>query len=100
MTMTVGVMLAFDSFRWSVAEEGILAFADGTRDSPCATLTQVSFAETAVAFRPLRDPVAKADDYSTHLGFRWTMLFSTMSPLRRGPRIVPQRRGALGFPSP
>src|SRR6266567_1066629 len=98
MAMPVGLMLAFDSFQWRVGEEDVRAFADGPRDS--VTLTRVSFTETAAAVRPLCDPVAKADGYSTHFSFRWTVLVSTMSPHRCGPRVAPQRCGARCIPLP
>jgi hypothetical protein len=100
MAMPLGAMLALDLFRWGMREEDVLAFADGPRDSPCAARTQVSFAETVNAFRPFRDPVAKADDNSTHFSFRWTVLVSTMSPHRCGPRGAPQRCGAVFIPRP
>src|SRR5882762_3013158 len=104
MAMSVGLMLAF-SFRWRAGEKEIWAVADRPRDNPSVTPTQVSFAETAAAVRPLRDPVAKSDDYSTHFSFRWTVLVSTMSPHRCGPRIAPHRCGVSFlslslFPSP
>src|SRR5882724_8813601 len=98
--MAVALMLAFNSFRWSVREADVLAFADGHRNSPSATPTQVSFAETGGAVRSLCDPAAKANDYPAHLGFRWTVLVSTMSPHRCGPRVAPRRCGARFIPLP